>query len=151
VAASVTALVSFALQSSTFICQFVKAIHDAPNKKKALASRVDGLHQALLQIAGLINSQHCLEQDESHPRSKNLRLALRACADDLNRLQLKLQTLNSARDKGLRRARYAVKLILGSKEFEDADAILKEHTQTLGLQLEILGRYKIQSRTDNRH
>lgn len=150
VAASLTALVTVALQSSSFIYQFVKAVHDAPHRIKTLASRVDGLHQTLVQIAALIDTQHLSEQEESHPHLRELRRALRACADDLQRLQLKLQKLNGA-PKGLRRAAYAVKSSLGSKEFEDADAALKEHKQNLGLQLEILGRYKIQSQVGTRH
>ena len=150
-AASLTALVSVALQSSSFIYQFVQAVHDAPHRTKTLASRVDGLHQILVQIAELIDTQHLSEREESHLHLRELRRALRACADDLQRLQLKLQKLNGTQDKGLRRAAYAVKSILESKEFEDADTALKGHKQNLGLQLEILGRYKIQSQVGTRH
>lgn len=151
VAASLTTLVSVALQSSSFIYQFVKAVHDAPHRTKTLASRVHGLHQILVQIAKLIETQHLSEREESHLHLRELRRALQACANDLQKLQLKLQKLNVAQDKGLRRAAYAVKSILGSKEFENADAALQEHKQNLGLQLEILGRYKIQSQVGTRH
>ena len=151
VAASLTALVTVALHSSSFIYQFIEAVHDAPHRIKTLASRVDGLHQTLVQIAQLIDTQQLSEREESHPHLRELRRALRACADDLQRLQSKLQKLNGAQDNCLRRAAYAVKSNLGSKEFEDAHAALKEHKQNLGLQLEILGRYKIQSQVGTRH
>jgi len=145
VAASLTALVGFALQSSSFIYQIVNAIHDGPNQIKSLASRVNGLHTALIQIAGLLHPQPPLGRDQNHPLFKRLRSALQACAEDLQKLQLKLQKLNRSHEKGLRRAWYAVKSVLGAKEFEDAEGIVREHIQNLGLQLEIIGRYETQS------
>lgn len=147
-AASLTALVGFALQSSSFIYQIVNTILDGPNQIKSLASRVNGLHTALIQIAELLHSQPPLGQDQNHPLFKRLRSALQACAEDLQKLQLKLQKLNRSHEKGLRRAWYIVKSVLGAKEFEDADTIIKEHVQNLGLHLEIIGRYDTQSSLD---
>ena len=138
-AASITALVGIGLQSLKFIYDFVHAVHDAPSHIKTLASKVDKLRQALVQIAELLS----LSEQDQDPPFKELRPALQSCTFALRNIQLKLQKFNASDKKGLRRAWCAVKSALGSKEFEDASDTICSHTQNLNLQLEIVGRYEI--------
>ena len=141
--ASVTALITFALQSSTFIYQFLHTVRDGPKRVVDLARRVDGLHQSLRQIAGLIQLAESSDEDDSHNGrcpSEYLRSALFLCADDLQGIQTKISNLKVCKDNKVRKVWSAIKHVLGSEYLDHADRIVSRNLHELNLQLNIVGR-----------
>ncbi|MCJ1397822.1 hypothetical protein MMC11_001018 [Xylographa trunciseda] len=143
-AASVTALITIALQSSSFIYKFLNAIHDGPEQIRILGRRVDKLHESLQQIANLLQLAESSDEDGSNndgwQASKYLRSSLYTCANDLQGIQAKVSKLKVSKDNSVRKAWSAVKHVLGSKEFEHADKIISRNLDELNLQLNIIGR-----------
>ena len=152
-AASATALVTLALQSSTFIYQFLHAIRDGPEKIRDLGHRVDRLHQSLKQLADLIQLAESSDEGDGHnsrcASSEGLRSVLFSCANDLQRVQTKMSTLKIRNDNSVRKAWSSLKYVLGSKDLEHADRIVSRYLHELNLQLNIIGRYDMPGRSDS--
>ncbi|MCJ1384994.1 hypothetical protein MMC17_008112 [Xylographa soralifera] len=142
-AASATALITLALQSSSFIYQFLDAIRDGPEKVQELGRRVDRLHQSLKQIADLIQLAESSDEDDSHNGrcpSEYLRSALSSCANDLQGIQTRISKLKVYDDNSVQRVWSALKYVLGSKYLEHTDRIVSRNLHELNLQLSIIGR-----------
>lgn len=139
VTASLTALVTLAIQSTKVISQAVQQIRGGPVHVQHLATKADALHQTLQQLSAFINEADLTSCSDVSRLFTNLQRLVEACAEDLKTLTRKLRCLQEAiGGNHVRRAWAVLKALLGEKELEHMWKVLQSHRETLNSQLIII-------------
>lgn len=136
VTASLTALITLAIQSTKVISQAVQQIRGGPVHVQHLATKADALHQTLQQLSALINEADLTSCSDVSRLFTNLQGLVEACAEDLKTITRKLRCLQEAiGGNHVRRAWAVLKALLGEKELEHMWKVLQSHRETLNSQL----------------
>ena len=142
-AASIIALVTFALQSTEVIYKIVHGIKDGPSQIHQLAEQVGRLGRTLKQLNYLLTIEEQRGQKDSHGDLTELRAAMQECTADLLKIRTKLEKLESSQSNRGRKVWSVVKVVFGSKEIETAESRVRWHLQVLDSQLNVHGRLDI--------
>lgn len=140
VPASLTALITLAIQSTKVIFQAVQQIRGGPIHVERLATKADALHQTLQQLATLVNEADLTSGGAVSRLFTNLQRLVEACEEDLKDITRKLRCLQEAiGGSHVRRAWALIKALLGEKDLEHMWKVLQSHAETLNSQLIIIG------------
>lgn len=134
-AASLTALLTLALQSAKFIQQTVSGFNDAPGHPLQLGKAASHLHCVLTRLA---KSREQQRQSSRHPGKEDhgLKQLLQDCVTDLQAIQENLSQLyTQPNDDKLDRALKRVRIVLSAKKIERTWSILNHYGTYLGLHL----------------
>jgi len=138
--ASLTTLITFALQSSQVLFQTANAVIDGPCQVVRFAGQVETLRRMLNRMAELVVKGKQASHSENTSVFADIKSSIQMCVEDLQRLQAKMSKLQAAvTSNNLRRIGSIVKIILGSKDFEEMEKIVPYHVQVLNTQLSIFG------------
>lgn len=139
VSASLTALITLAIQSIKVIFQAVQQVRGGPIHVQRLATKADALHQTLQQLATLVNEADLTSASAVSRLFTNLPRLVEACAEDLKLITRKLRRLQEAiGGSHVRRAWALIKALLGERDLEHMWKVLQNHAETLNYQLVII-------------
>lgn len=140
VAASLTALITIAIQSTKIISQAVQQIRDGPVHVQRLAIKADTLQQTLDQLRTVITDADSINGSNVSALFIYLQRLVEACTEELKRITRKLVCLQEAiGGKHVRRAWASIKALFKERDLEDMWKVLQSHTETLNSQLNIIG------------
>ena len=140
VAASLTALIAGAIQSTKVIDETVQQVRDGPFHVQRLATKAEGLRQTLQQLATLFTKTDLVSGSNLIDLFTNLQSLVQASAEELKSITNKLGILQAAvGGKHVRRAWAVFKALLGERDLEIMWRMLQSHTDILNTQLIIIG------------
>ena len=132
VAASITAVITIAIQSTKVIYQTVQQIRDGPVHVQRLVTKAEVLQQTLQQLKTLVNEADLIRGSHLVDLFASLGSLVRACAEDLKKVINKLGKLQTAvGGEHVRKAWAVFKAVLGEKDLEQMWKILQGHAETL--------------------
>ncbi|KAI9873346.1 MAG: hypothetical protein M1830_000510 [Pleopsidium flavum] len=132
--AGLTTLITFTLQSSQVIFQTANAVIDGPSQVVRFAGQVETLHRG----ARGQGKQAGYGEDAS---------VFVEIKGSIQRLQAKMSKLQAAiSSNSVRRVWSIVEIVLGSKDFEDMEKVVRYHVQVLNTQLSMLADLNLDHR-----
>ncbi|KAL8941817.1 MAG: hypothetical protein Q9216_002017 [Gyalolechia sp. 2 TL-2023] len=135
--ASLTALITFSLQTTKFVYQALDGIRDGPSVIASLVESTKHVEGILQQLLQLINHNGQSGQDPTIWES--LQQKISQCSRDMREASEKLKVLSPSNASGqIDRAWKRVKISLKEKFFARLDDQIKSHLAELGLQLQIV-------------
>ena len=139
-AASITAVLTIALQSARVIFKVADASRSYSKHINLLATRADALLRILTQLAALVGKVSQNEYSESSYDFGELKTSLNLCVNDLQKVRETMSKLEHPRNNVLRKSNLIIKNLLGSKDIEHASSQIHFQVSVLSAQLSILGR-----------
>ena len=137
VSASVTAIITIAIQSAKALSETINSIRHGPQEVQQLVVAVDDLHRVLKQLAEVTKDR----DDTDRGSLDGLRRLTQRCISDLTGFQTQLGKLNVTEAEGrLGRAWKGVKSIIKRDDMRRMWVVVHHHVQGFGLQLDIVSR-----------
>lgn len=130
-AASIVAVIGFALSSTKIVHDTISGIKDGPNAILQTNSALEDLRKILEQIEALDAGLTSI--------NANLQNVIRKCATELKAFENKIGCLRILpTDKKLGKAWKRVKTMIKQDDFQNMWHVINRHVSALGLQLQLI-------------